>query len=49
MAMTAWSAKVFEQLDLLVGEGPRPSARSHDDDADGHALAQQRYRQDRSG
>ena len=34
MAMTAWSAKVCDQLDLLVGEWARPSWRIDDDDAD---------------
>ena len=27
IAMTAWSAKFCDQLDLLVGERPRPPAR----------------------
>ena len=44
--MTAWSAKVFDQLDLLVREGLH-LAPPHDDDADGHAFAQERRGQHR--
>ena len=41
MAMTAWSAKVSQQLDLLLGEGTHLHA-ADEDRADRPALAQQR-------
>ena len=42
IAITAWSAKVVEQLDLFFGEWPHLSAREYER-TDQHALAQERY------
>ena len=44
MAMTAWSAKVFHQIDLPVGEGfdPTPDER---EDADQVPVAEKRLAQ----
>ena len=41
-AMTAWSAKVADEFDLLVGETLDPVAHQHQD-ADRPAFAQQRH------
>src|SRR5262245_40503035 len=44
IAITAWSAKVLTQIDLLVGEGLNGQAQQRHD-ADGRAFAQQRNAQ----
>ena len=44
IAITAWSAKVVDQLDLLVGEGPYRLARQIDD-ADRRPFPQHRHAQ----
>ena len=41
MAITAWSAKVFEHIDMMISEGTRLDPRDSDD-ANGLALEQQR-------
>jgi hypothetical protein len=45
--MTAWSAKVWEQHDLRVGEGPHLGAADRDN-ADRLAPAHEGHRQDRA-
>ena len=47
IAITAWSAKVVDQLDLLVGERPHDAARQ-DEHADRHSFAQQRHAEHRA-
>ena len=48
IAITAWSAKVVDQFDLLVGERPHVCVASDDQDADRHSLAQQRDAEQRA-
>ena len=47
IAMTAWSAKVVDQLDLLLGKRVDLIARSVED-ADGRSLTQERHAKMRS-
>ena len=48
MAMTAWSAKFVDQLDLLVGEGPDLLAIDGDG-ADQPALLEHRHDENGAG